>query len=339
MNKNKTYLILLLFLISTFIYSQPFPEQNTGILFYNVENLFDTYNDSLKNDEEFLPHGSKYWNYNKYQGKIKNISRLIYESGNWNPPMLIGMCEIENDKVLNDLIYKTGLSNLKYDYIHYESPDKRGVDVALLYRKNIFTILESRPIPVKFNSESRPTRDILYVFGLIEGKLPLHIFVTHFPSRYGGIMESNPKRIIASNTLCDTIIKIQQHDRKANILVMGDFNDTPQDSSMQLISKKAKLVNLSPKPTSINGSLGTLKHHYEWNIFDQILVSESILDSINTVNSDKYMKILDFDFLLEDDKNYTGKKPFRTYIGYRYNNGYSDHLPVWINLYFRKTFQ
>lgn len=308
------------------------PEHNVGIMFYNVENLFDISNDSLKNDEEFLPEGNKHWNISRYHQKLKNISRIIYESGGWNPPALIGLCEIENEKVIKDLIWKTGLNNQDYHYIHFESPDNRGIDVALLYRNHIFTPIESVPIHVDLGNNSRPTRDILYVFGLLKDTIPLHVFVVHFPSRYGGVMESKSKRITAAKILSDTIQNIYKHDPSANMVIMGDFNDNPTDESLQNLILNVPLQNLSHTPETINKSLGTLKHQFEWSTFDQFIISKNLLDSTRAIHTKSNCKILDFAFLLEKDKTYTGNKPFRTYIGYKYNNGFSDHLPIWITL-------
>jgi hypothetical protein len=313
-------------------YCQSSDDREIGILFYNVENLFDTYDDTLKIDEEFLPQGIRGWNYTKYIQKIKRIAHVIYESGGWNPPCMIGLCEIENQHVLNDLIYKTGLSNLNYQYIHYESKDIRGIDVALLYNANEFIPLESRAIPIILAGDSRPTRDILYVFGLYKESIPLHIFVNHFPSRYGGIMQTIPKRRISAQTLADTIQHICRADLNANIIAMGDFNDNPTDSSMLFLSQQAELINISIEPETINKSPGTLKYQFEWNTFDQFFISRNMMDSTNLVCSSQHQKILDFDFLLEDDRTYTGKKPFRTYSGYKYNNGFSDHFPIWMTL-------
>jgi len=328
---NKALIIITLFSLNyTLCQSQNKSPQQLGIMFYNVENLFDTKHDSLKNDLEYLPGSDRHWSENRYNQKIKNIGKVIYESGGWNLPTLIGLCEIENESVLKHLIFNNGLNQLKYNYIHYESNDQRGVDVALLYKRDIFTPLESTPIQVNLNNE-RPTRDILYVYGLWQDKIPFHLFVCHFPSRYGGIMESAPKRLLACQTLCDTINIIQKQDLKANIIVMGDFNDNPEDLSIKHLIKETGLINLAIHPSSINGCSGTLKHDFEWYTFDQFFISPSLIKNQEAVIASKSMKILDFDFLMEPDSKNTGKKPFRTYIGFKYNNGFSDHLPIWLN--------
>lgn len=303
-----------------------------GVMFYNVENLFDTDNDSLKLDDEFTPFGDKHWTYAKYIDKLKNISRVILEAGGWNPPFIIGLCEVENKKVLSDLVWKTGLNHLDYHIIHHESPDERGIDAALLYRENIFTPLESIPIKVDFGEGARPTRDILYVFGFVMDTIPLHVFVAHFPSRYGGVQNTKPLRYKAAQILNDTIKSIRAHEPDAYIIAMGDFNDEPEDESMQYLANGGQVVNVSSPAQTISNSLGTLKFQYEWNTFDQFLVSKNLTDTTRMFFAETPMKILDFPFLLEEDRSFTGLRPFRTYIGYKYNAGFSDHFPIWLQL-------
>ena len=336
LKKNKSIFYFFLFAISLPLQLNSQNDDNIGILFYNVENLFDTENDSIKLDDEFTPEGDKHWTYPKYYQKLKNISRVIYESGAWNPPAIVGLCEVENKTVLNDLIWKTGLNNLDYHIIHHESPDTRGIDVAILYRKNIFEPLESIPVKVNFGKGSRPTRDILYTYGLLHDTIPLHVFVAHFPSRYGGVQNTKPLRYRVAEILNDTINNILIHEPDANIIAMGDFNDNPDDESMQFLVKDENLVNLSHHPQTIGQSAGTIKHEYEWAIFDQFFVTKNMCEPRSIVKTAKTAKTLDFPFLLEEDRTYTGFKPFRTYIGYKFNAGYSDHFPVWLELRIRK---
>lgn len=330
LKKNNLYFILIILLLPTNLTSQN--QHEIGVMFYNVENLFDIKNDSIKLDDEYTPDGDRNWNYFRYAQKLKNISRVIYESGKWNPPALIGLCEIENKEVLQDLIWQTGLKNLGYDIIHYQSPDQRGIDVALLYKEDEFTVLESIPIKVEFGTNTRPTRDILYVFGYLKDTIPLNIFVAHFPSRYGGVQDTKPLRFKAAEILSDTVKHIMVQNPDANIIAMGDFNDEPNDESMQYLVANSKLINMASKLQTINNSAGTLKHQFEWNTFDHFLVSKNLLDKKQSIYINDSMKVMDFNFLLEDDKIYTGLKPYRTYIGYKYNNGFSDHFPIWLTL-------
>ncbi|WP_282039595.1 endonuclease/exonuclease/phosphatase family protein [Saccharicrinis aurantiacus] len=295
--------------------------QQRNILFYNVENLFDVKNDSLKQDDEFLPNGVRHWSFSKYQQKLFNIAQVIFESDGFNLPMLVGMCEVENKAVLNDLIFKTGLSNVNYFPIHIESPDLRGIDVALLYKKDLFTIDSVEAIPVVFEAPARPTRDILHVFGVTNDSIGLHIYINHWPSRYGGVMQTHQKRIKAANVLAQSIQQVYKKDADAKFVVMGDFNDNPDDESLKDLVQKAELVNLS---SSKNGSI---KHKHAWYLFDQFLVSENL-------QSKSSFRIIDFPYLLEKDETNSGFKPKRTYLGYKYHGGYSDHLPIMLSLDF-----
>ncbi len=328
------HIIIVFLLLNGFSNAQT-TEPELSILLYNVENLFDIYNDSLKRDDEFTPQGLKHWNYSKYQKKLRNISRVIYESGKWNPPFAIGLCEIENIKVLTDLVAKTGLDNLNYKIIHFESPDQRGIDVAMLYRSDIFKPIKSNAITVKLGENSRPTRDILHVYGHLK-KIPIHLIVCHFPSRYGGVAETMSLRQKAANILVGIFNDIQKNEPNANIIAMGDFNDGPEDDSMMSIVNNNNITNVMEKPNSIGGSPGTLKHRFEWNIFDQFFISNNLLSKDNAIYTNKQATILDYDFLKETDKNFSGKKPFRTYIGMKFNDGFSDHFPVKLNIYMNK---
>ncbi len=293
--------------------------QQSNILFYNVENLFDTYDDSLKFDEEFTPGGLKYWNTTRYVEKLKHISRVIYESGAFNLPVFIGLAEIENRSVLADLLEQSGLDNLGYKIIHFDSPDARGIDAAVLYRENQFLVDSVQKIRVCFEADSRPTRDILHVSGWLPDSLYCHLYVNHWPSRYGGVEETMHKRLKVSELLINEIASLTAKDSLANIIVMGDFNDNPEDESLQQLVNNSSLINLSLK------SRGTLKHQHQWYQFDQMLISSSLKQNAT-------LKVLDFDYLLEKDDANTGNKPNRTYVGYKYHGGYSDHLPIMLTL-------
>ena len=197
-------------------------------MFYNVENLFDVFNDSLTNDDEFTPEGERHWNNYKFYKKLNNLSKVIIGIGEWNPPSVIGFCEIENRFVLNKLIYETPLKNFDYKIIHSDSPDRRGIDVAFLYRQSKFEPFLLLPVPIHFpdNPESK-TRDILYVKGILNKTDTIHFFVNHWPSRYGGYEDSKPRRMCVASVLrskVDSILSVNHHP---NIIIMGDFNDEP----------------------------------------------------------------------------------------------------------------
>ncbi|MCL2072576.1 MAG: endonuclease [Marinilabiliaceae bacterium] len=308
-----------------------------GIMFYNVENLFDVYKDSLKNDEEFLPSGSRRWTYKRMKEKFTNFNRVILNAGGWNPPVIIGLCEVENAWVLNALLRETGLYGLGYRYIHYDSPDNRGIDAAMLYKRDCFNVIESRPFEVVLGKEERPTRDILYVKGTLFQRDTLHILVNHWPSRWGGTLASEPRRIDAAKvakSICDSLM---MHLNNPKIILMGDFNDDPDSYVMSKIlgaGKKddtLKFVNLA---LHAEGAQGTIKYQHTWSIFDQMIVSRALLNDTANIRINKpVQRIVSLPFLFESDPVYGGQRLFRTYYGFKYTGGFSDHLPVWIDLY------
>ncbi len=334
-------------LLYTYIKAQytenlPNKQRYMRIMFYNVENLFDTQNDSLKKDDEFLPNGVKYWTNYKYYDKLHKIAKVIVSVGGWQTPEIIGLCEVENRKVLNDLCKKTGLKNLNYSIIHKESPDKRGIDVALLYKAKFFTPIFYQAIKVSFEQDTAgTTRDILYVKGLANNKDSLHIFVNHWPSRWGGQMATEHKRISAAKHLRKFVDSIVDYNANAKIIIMGDLNDYPDNKSITRFLKAEKdfdnikdnkLYNLSAYIENTK-NIGSHKSRGEWGVLDQIIVSGALLNAnkgLKAGKDDAY--IFNADFLQTEDETYTGKKNFRTYLGYRYLGGYSDHLPVFIDL-------
>jgi len=202
-------------------------------MFYNTENLFDSFDDSLTQDEEFTPMGARHWTWEKMNQKINGIYKTIIAVGEWNPPVFVGLCEIENGFVLNRLTHETPL--VKYDYriVHRESPDPRGIDVALLYRSDLFDLQESKFFRVFFPDQpNRKTREILYAKGVIDGVDTLHVFVNHWPSKLGGELESTSGRFAAANTLKQKVDSIKIFYPDARILIMGDFNDEPESAPL-----------------------------------------------------------------------------------------------------------
>lgn len=312
------------------------------IAFYNVENLFDIYNDSLTRDDEFTPKGERNWNNKRFYKKLNNIYRVIMGVGEWNPPVIVGLCEVENRFVLNKLIYQTPLKTFDYKIIHEESPDRRGIDVALIYRSNGFNPIEHKTVGIKFpfDTASR-TREILYIKGILQEKDTIHLFVNHWPSRYGGYLETKPKREFVASVLRAQVDSLFKTDNNPNIIIMGDLNDGPWEESLQdyLNAKldttkllENDLYNLMSKYPK-NWDSGTLKYLEDWDIFDQFIVSANLVSGNHELQVlNKQAQIYTPDFLLEDDFKYLGKKPFRTYVGFSYNQGYSDHLPIFIDL-------
>jgi endonuclease/exonuclease/phosphatase family metal-dependent hydrolase len=312
------------------------------IMFYNTENLFDPFDDSLTNDDEFTPEGSRHWTYKKFFHKLNNISKVIIGIGEWNPPAIIGLCEIENRFVLNKLIYETPLKNFGYRIIHFESPDRRGIDVGLLYRQDVFLPLHCHPVSVCFpDYPDSKTRDILYVKGVVGKYDTLHFFINHWSSRLGGYEESKPKRLFTASVLRNVVDSLFIADTNPKVVIMGDFNDEPWDESIQSVLK-AKTGLSQWCDTCLfdmmgsykrNAVLGTNKYREDWSIIDQIILSGNLLDSDHSLHaSSDSAYIYAPGFLLEEDKVHFGKQPFRTYDGFKYSGGFSDHLPVFIDL-------
>ncbi|HOX78248.1 MAG TPA: endonuclease [Bacteroidales bacterium] len=314
--------------------------QSARIVFYNVENLFDVMDDTLTNDEEFLPEGDKNWTYDRFREKTIKIYRTLVALGQGDMPAVIGLCEVENRLVLNRLIYDTPLSLKDYRLIHRESHDARGVDVALIYRADLFFPITSEWLTIPLRS-GETTREILHVKGRIWDRDTLDIYINHWPSRYGGAGTSVQKRMAAAAILSESIVKVLKSNYNANIIVMGDFNDEPDDESMQSVNKILEnslqdsfcpLVNLSSLEKNIFGR-GTIKHQGVWSVFDQILVSCALFSGDSGLRvSDQMAGIFMAEFLLEPDNAYSGMKPFRTYLGPGYHGGFSDHMPVFLDV-------
>lgn len=338
-------LAITLFLYQTGI-SQEIVREERGdlrIMFYNVENLFDTIDDPSTQDDEFLPTGVRYWTPRRYRNKLTHLYKVIIALGGWRPPEIIGLCEVENRSVLEDLLQKTPLARYNYQIVHRDSPDERGIDVSLLFLPECFTDLATSYLPVTVAGEPEwKTRDILHLEGITVYDDTLHLFVNHWPSRSGGQLETEDYRFTAARVLRKEIDRVFALNPGSYVIVMGDFNDNPDDRSIQsvlgveseigLIGYE-KLYNLS-----VNGEdqkvAGSYKYQMIWYLMDQFIVSGKLLCE----NGDLHVKengfrIFSPDFLLEEDKTNMGIKPFRTYFGFRYQNGFSDHLPVFIDLW------
>ncbi|MDG5799741.1 endonuclease [Marinilabiliaceae bacterium ANBcel2] len=310
---------------------------DAGIMFYNVENLFDIYNNSDKNDDEFTPTGARGWSYGRFKEKITNISRVILTAGGFSPPVIVGLCEVENEYVLNKLIFETGLDNLNYKPVHYNSGDFRGVDVALLYRSDHFKLFSSYPVQIELPQGRRATRDILYAKGVLYNRDTLHLLVNHWPSRFGGVAATQEYREIAAETLYSATDSIFSLNQEAFVIVMGDFNEPLNSSIFEAFAAigRTECDSSMIVMTSchIDSNRGTIKYRYRWDLFDQIMVSRNMLsDSLSIFVEKPEMEIVDLPFLLEPDEAFGGKRPYRSYRGYQYIGGYSDHLPVWLNL-------
>ena len=340
MKSNSFFLFLLLLLVNFHCFSQE-TSTNFSVMFYNTENLFDPDDSALPGDDEFTPGGERHWTYKRLNAKFLNISKVILNASGWQPPAVVALCEIENRNVLERLVKKTPLSSFSYEIIHKESPDHRGIDVALLYNTDQFYPLEYKYYPLRFKNDSIvATREILYVSGIAMGKDTLHFFVNHWPSRYSGLMESRPVRDAAAQLLRSKVNELFKIYSGPKIIVMGDFNDQPDDESMvkflqaEKFSGQAKLKSLYNLSYNwLSGEVGTLKYQSQWSVFDQIIVSGALLQKgSGFFTQPDDAKIINKSFLLERDERYGGMRPFRTYIGFRYHGGFSDHLPVLLQL-------
>ncbi len=290
----------------------------------NCENLFDTRHDSLKNDLEFLPDGNYKWTPYRYWAKLNHLGQEIVAQSNPIPDF-VAMCEVENDSVMFDLTRRSLLRNAGYEYVMTSSPDERGIDVALLYQPASFALLHSHSIRIKPLPNTRPTRDILYASGLIITGDTLHVFVVHAPSRRGGEQASRPYRLHVASQLAEAVDSVYAISRDAKIIIAGDFNDYADSPALQYLYEH-HLINISADAKGSHGAKATYRWHGEWRSLDQILCSPSLA-------ARKQSSVIgDLPFLLEDDEKYGGKKPYRTYLGPRYLGGYSDHLPLVVQL-------
>lgn len=289
------------------------------VMFWNVENYFDTYDNPGTSDEEFTPTGDNRWSWKRFEKKRDDIAKtLLLAADEYGElPGIIGLAEIEDSFVLQQLLEETPLARAGYKYIHKDSPDSRGIDVALLYREEKF-----KPLHTKYIEASFPTRDVLYTKGVADGKDTLHIMVNHWPSKRGNESSSGKKREYVSLMVSRTVDSILRSSPDANILLMGDFNDTPDSGPLQNLGQ---LTNLAQKA---KGAEGTYKYQHEWSIIDQILVSENMV-----ARTGKRMDIFAPESLFTEDAAYMGIKPKRTYSGPRYLGGVSDHLPVLLKIF------
>lgn len=297
------------------------------VVSYNVENLFHPKHDTIitnegvngltneriieKDDYEWTQEGERHWSYSRYWRKVENIARVLTNIGEWQGVDIVGLQEVENALCMRRLCRTMGVN--KYDFVHYESPDPRGIDVALIYKKARVDTLRTKAISIP----QLPTRDILYVEALADKKDTLHLFVCHLPSQRGGKAESEWKRKAAKEVLQKAIDSVYVVHSDAKILVMGDMNSEPKDD--------LKGVRNKALPSLEGKRKGTHKYQGRWMCLDQFYISPAI-DSIST------MKIYDAEWIMETDEKYMGLKPKRTYNGWKYQNGYSDHLPIVLDI-------
>lgn len=299
---------------------------------YNVENVFDTIDEPHKNDNEFLPNAARQWNSYRYYKKLNDIAKVIVAaSENWHKPDVIGLCEIENKRCLTDLTKRTNLSRFGYRFIHYESRDSRGIDVAILYDPLTFSPISHKAIPVMYPYDStRKTRDILYVKGSIASTHDtVHIFMCHLPSRRAGKTTSEPDRVYATTLMRKSVDSIFNENSDAHIIISGDFNDYAHDKSI-VVGLQAQRQGSSCQRCLIRledpSAEGTYKYHNQWNFLDHGFVSDGFLDAYSIT-----LKVVKNDMLLETNNSTGSVTPYRTYKGPAYHGGISDHLPITIS--------
>lgn len=332
--------IALFFFSSCASYKKGQAPNSTRIAFYNVENLFDLKDDPNKLDEDFTPSGKQEWTTERYQTKLDRIHQVVE---GMDYPTLLGVCEVENKDVLNDLCSTKGFSSYKYEHVHFESPDRRGIDVALLYQKKHFKVKNKSYIRLDFPEEIVPdmpdytSRDILVVEGVLNRKSTVYVIVAHFPSRYGGVEKSEPKRVHVAGYVRRKIDVLKKANLDAQFIIMGDFNDEPTNKSI------AETLHAQPIPnTPNNNSLynchaqlkadgrGSYNYRGNWNMLDQVILSGHFFQKENAFQFES-AHIYKGKFLFYEDKKH-GPRPSRTYGGPKYFGGYSDHLPVYIDL-------
>ena len=344
--KSKFLYLFLFTLVFQCVALKELCSQNAEVLriaFWNLENFFDPYIDSTRTYNEYTENGTQHWTLSRFYKKRNNIYKAILALSEGEPLAVLGMCELENTFVTTMLFNETPLKSHNYRVIHYEGDDRRGIDVAMAYSIDKVQLITSEVIKIRNpDNKNFKTRDILYVKFYDRKSDTLHCFVNHWPSRYGGEMETIHLRDLAAATLKNKVDSLNLiSDNDAKIIIMGDFNDTPFDNSMLNVlqakpsSKSNKndcLINLFDDGDKL-GFPGTLKHQYHWQIFDQIVISNNLIYNCKSLcYVKKSASIFHPDFLFVDDESYGGKKLFRTFIGPKYQGGFSDHLPVYIDL-------
>lgn len=342
MKRKLTLIVFIVFAINVFA------QKEAMIAFWNVENLFDTIDDPAINDQEFLPTSKKAWTSERYNTKLKNTSHVILEMNKGVGPDILGMAEVENRGVLVDLTTKTPMKKQKYGIVHYDSPDQRGIDVALIYKTKSFTVLSSNHVPVPLPRDEndtvapRPTRDILVVRGILNKKDTICILVNHWPSRMGGQEKSEEKRVAAAQTvqrICDSLRFLYPD---GEILAMGDFNDEPTNRSLMMIGTKSYEPVLKEQVKIFDNMMDSIKasgdgtHYYkkEKSCLDQILVTPNFREKKTYYVTSAC--IFKPEWIFAEVYKGDGLSPKRTWAGSRYIGGYSDHLPVFVTLQYRK---
>lgn len=328
--------------MATGFQSAPKKPSEITVAFYNLENLFDTEDDPKINDEEFLPGGTNEWTEEKLKVKLNNMAKAISQLGDADGPEILGVCEVENKGILERLLEEPALKKLGYGIAHHDSPDQRGIDVALLYKKKVFSPLYQKAFTVPFpENPDMATRDIFLVKGILDKSQEVTFVVNHWPSRRGGADESSYKRERAAEVLRKAVDSIFGLDKFARLVMMGDFNDEPSNKSVGVIlgaastPAQANMTHLynTLYPIYEKGEYGTLMYNKEWDVFDQIIVSQALLDPENAVRYvDGSAEVYRPEWMAVPDGDWKGA-PRRTFLRKEFQkDGFSDHFPVYIRL-------
>lgn len=330
--------IVFISLIVFSLYSQEQQFKLGSIAFYNVENLFDTIDTPGIRDSEFSPEGSKNWNTEKYYIKIDRLAEVISKIGlevSGTPPGIVGLSEVENAEVLHDLVSDPQLKDFNYQVVHISGPDRRGVDCALIYRKDMFTLKKAYSYRLHSDIPDFITRDQLVVNGYFDGE-EMTFIVIHYPSRRGGEKRSRPRRAEAANLTRHIVDSLLSNDPNAKIVIMGDFNDDPTDPSVRINlnstgekSKATDRVLYSPMVDLHKQGIGSLAYRDAWNLFDMFLLSPAFV--AEDKSSYRFYRAFVFNkpYLLQKDGRFKGY-PYRTFVGDTFKGGYSDHFPVYL---------
>lgn len=326
--------LLLVLLLSGGIPACAQKEGQVSVAFYNCENFFDTNDNPAKEDDDFTPNGKYRYTQKVYEQKLHNIATVIQAMPGSDGPAVIGMAEVENSTVLNDLVRQPEITRRSYKYQWFDGPDPRGINVALLYNPKHFRVLKSEPVHVDLtsvNARSR-TRDILYVYGILDADT-VHILVCHWPSKRGDEEASEQKRSIAARTSSGAIRLIQRQHPGARIILMGDLNDNPNESAVAQVlgASPSKAVDASglydPWADIYATGQGTEVFQHHWNLFDQIIVSGTFLRGTPHHLHYDHAEIFKPDFIIDHYKGHEGE-PKRSFVGTHWINGFSDHFPV-----------
>ncbi len=337
-------LVCILLTLPLLVSAQPKQYKIAAVGFYNLENLFDTINNPLTNDEDFTPAGVYRYNTAVYIEKQANMAKVIVDMGTELTPdgiAILGVAEVENRKVLEDLVQQEAIKHRNYQIVHFDSPDPRGIDVALLYQPKYYTVLSARPLPMNIykteSGESRGTRDILLVSGLLDGD-PVHVLVNHWPSRRGGEAATRPLRNAAALICKNVADSITAADPRAKIIIMGDLNDDPVSPSVRQVLNAKADKNAVPERGFFNPfyefykkGIGTLAYQDSWNLFDQIILSQSLVNSAIGGYQFYQARVFNAPYLIQSTGHFKGY-PHRTYSGNTYIGGYSDHFPTFVYL-------